>query len=117
MEAPFSTEVALGLHSKCGWQLHLAYPHDEGELAMHCRLAGDPSLHSLLATLNEAILSDARQARKQGADSASWQRPGSPVTPLEPDLAQLLAWAGQSNALEQVPGSPLLCVWCGSKIL
>ena len=77
---------------------------------MLCRLAGDPSLHSLLATLNQAILSDARQARKQDNDSQSLQRPGSPVTPLEPDLVQLLASAGQSNALEQVPQPLLLCM-------
>ena len=77
---------------------------------MQCRLAGDPSLHSLLATLNKAILSDARHACKQDNESQSLQRPGSPVTPLEPDLVQLLASAGQSSALEQVPRPDLLCM-------
>ena len=68
-----------------------------------CRLAGDALLHSSLDTLNAAVLSDAREARKQQQEgSASLQRPGSPVTPLEPDLAQLLASAGQTNAMEKV---------------
>ena len=102
--------MALGVHNTYGWQLHSAHAHHQAEFALQCRLAGDPSLHSLLATLNEAVLSDAHQACKQDSDSNSLQGPGSPVTPLEPDLAQLLASAGQSNALEQVLRPHLLSV-------
>ena len=69
-----------------------------------CRLAGDALLHSSLETVNTAVLSDAGQAQKQQHEgSASQQRPGSPVTPLEPQLAQLLSSAGRTNCLEKVP--------------
>lgn len=75
----------------------------EGRVSGSCRLTGDALLHSSLNTLNAAVLSDARQGRKQQQEGDdSLQRPGSPVTPLEPDLAQLLASAGQTNAMEKV---------------
>jgi hypothetical protein len=66
-------------------------------------LAGDALLYSSLYVLNAAVLSDAKHVRRQGDSSnGRLQRPASPVTPLEPDLAQLLASAGLSNALEKV---------------
>ena len=64
-------------------------------------------LHSSLETINAAVLSDTRQSRKQQQEGGEpQQQPESPVTPLEPDLAQLLASAGQTNTLEKV----LFCI-------
>ena len=77
-------------------------------LCITCRLTGDALLHSSLETINSAVLSDARQAQKQQPEGDdSQQRPGSPVTPLEPELTQLLSSTGRSNCLEKVPSARL----------
>jgi hypothetical protein len=69
------------------------------------RLEGDALLHCALEGLNEAVLSDALAAKRskgRASGSEDGGAPTSPVTPLEPDLADLLEGAGLSEPLEKV---------------
>ncbi len=64
------------------------------------RLEGDALLHCALEGLNAALLADAKAAAS--AHGSSSEPPASPVTPLQPELADLFEAAGLSNPMEKV---------------
>jgi len=59
-------------------------------------LAGGLLLHNFLNTLKAAVLPEARQGQKQLEATDLLERPGSPVTPVKPELAHPLRSA-QTN--------------------
>lgn len=68
---------------------------------LSCRLEGDGLLHCSLEAVNDAVLSCALAAEDHSG-AAGEGAPASPVTPLQPDLAELFEAAGLTEPLEKV---------------
>ncbi|KAK9917364.1 hypothetical protein WJX75_003552 [Coccomyxa subellipsoidea] len=85
-------------------QMQLLQQRIRHELASTSRLEGDALLHCALEGLNAVVLADAKAAASSRGDGGD--PPASPVTPLQPELADLFEAAGLSNPMEKVYERP-----------